>query len=31
MQKTKELGDQLGIDEVIAEQTPEQKLKRLLN
>jgi Cu+-exporting ATPase len=25
-QKTKELGNQLGIDEVIAEQTPEQKL-----
>ncbi len=27
--KTKELGEQLGIDEVIAEQTPEQKLKKI--
>jgi Cu+-exporting ATPase len=28
-QKTKELGHQLGIDEVIAEQTPEQKLSKI--
>lgn len=27
--KTKELGNNLGIDEVIAEQTPEQKLERI--
>ncbi len=27
--KTKELGDQLGIDEVIAEQSPEQKLAKV--
>lgn len=27
--KTKQLGDQLGIDEVIAEQTPEQKLNTI--
>ncbi|MFI5131143.1 MAG: heavy metal translocating P-type ATPase, partial [Chitinophagales bacterium] len=27
--KTKQLGDQLGIDEVIAEQTPEQKLNKI--
>jgi len=27
--KTKELGEQLGIDQVIAEQTPEQKLKKI--
>jgi Cu+-exporting ATPase len=27
--KTKALGEQLGIDEVIAEQTPEQKLKKI--
>ncbi|WP_276503118.1 heavy metal translocating P-type ATPase [Terrimonas pollutisoli] len=27
--KTKALGDQLGIDEVIAEQTPEQKLEKI--
>ncbi len=27
--KTKALGEQLGIDEVIAEQTPEQKLRKL--
>jgi P-type Cu+ transporter len=27
--KTKQLGDQLGIDEVIAEQTPEQKLQKI--
>ncbi len=27
--KTKMLGDQLGIDEVIAEQTPEQKLEKI--
>jgi Cu+-exporting ATPase len=27
--KTKQLGDQLGIDEVIAEQTPEQKLAKI--
>lgn len=27
--KTKQLGEQLGIDEVIAEQTPEQKLARI--
>lgn len=27
--RTKELGDQLGIDEVIAEQTPEEKLQRI--
>ena len=29
--KTKALGDQLGIDEVIAEQTPEQKLEKIAN
>jgi len=28
-QKTKELADSLGIDEVIAEQTPEQKLQKI--
>ena len=28
-QKTKQLGDTLGIEEVIAEQTPEQKLKKI--
>jgi Cu+-exporting ATPase len=28
-EKTKRLGDQLGIDEVIAEQTPEQKLNKI--
>jgi Cu+-exporting ATPase len=28
-EKTKQLGDQLGIDEVIAEQTPEQKLNKI--
>ena len=28
--KTKALGEQLGIDEVIAEQTPEQKLSRII-
>jgi P-type Cu+ transporter len=28
-QKTRQLGDQLGIDEVIAEQTPEQKLEKI--
>jgi P-type Cu+ transporter len=28
-EKTKALGEQLGIDEVIAEQTPEQKLKKI--
>jgi Cu+-exporting ATPase len=27
--KTKELGDKLGIDEIIAEQTPEQKLNKI--
>ena len=27
--KTKALGDQLGINEVIAEQTPEQKLQKI--
>jgi P-type Cu+ transporter len=27
--KTKELGDKLGMDEVIAEQTPEQKLQKI--
>jgi Cu+-exporting ATPase len=27
--QTKEIGDQLGIDEVIAEQTPEQKLNKI--
>ena len=29
--KTKALADQLGIDEVIAEQTPEQKLEKIAN
>ena len=29
LEKTKQLGDQLGIAEVIAEQTPEQKLKQI--
>jgi P-type Cu+ transporter len=29
LEKCKELADQLGIDEVIAEQTPEQKLKKV--
>jgi Cu+-exporting ATPase len=28
-EKTKQLGDQLGIDEIIAEQTPEQKLNKI--
>jgi Cu+-exporting ATPase len=28
-EKTKQLGEQLGIDEVIAEQSPEQKLQRI--
>ena len=28
-EKTKQLGDELGIDEVIAEQTPEQKLNKI--
>ncbi len=28
-EKTKQLGDQLGIDEVIAEQSPEQKLQKI--
>ncbi len=27
--KTKQLGEQLGIDEVITEQTPEQKLNKI--